>query len=99
MADRAINRDGGVENGQFFHPLMSPRQAKRPVGRTVEMYLDVLSKITYFYLRNNLAESVSTIAPPHASDGFKTESASFLPHFFFLLLRSVHENVVENTNL
>ena len=83
MADRTINRDGGVENGQFFHPLMSPRQAKRPIGRTVEMYLDVLSKITYFYLKNNLTESVSTIAPLHASDGFKTDSASFLPHFFF----------------
>ena len=75
--------DGEVENGQFFHPLMSPRQAKRPIGRTVEMYLDGLSKITYFYLKNNLTESVSTTAPPDASDGFKTDSASFLPHFFF----------------
>ena len=93
MADRAINRDGEVENGQFFHPLMSPRQAKHPVGRTVEMYLDVLSKITYFCLKNNLTESVSTIAPSHASDGgFKTDSASFLPHFL-LLLRPVHEDV------
>ena len=55
MADRAINKYGGLEDGQFFHPLMSPRQAKRRDGRTVEMYLDVLSKITYFYL-NNLAE-------------------------------------------
>ena len=48
MAGRSINRDGGVEDGQFFHPLMSPRQAKRPVGRTVEMYLNVLSKIAHW---------------------------------------------------
>ena len=83
MADRTINRVG-VENGQFFHPLISPRQAKRPDGRTVQMYLfDVLSKITYFYLKINLTEIVSTIAPLHASDGFKTDSASFLRHFFF----------------
>ena len=26
--------------------------------------------------------SVSTIAPPHASDGFKTDSTPFLPHSF-----------------
>ena len=32
---------------------------------------------------NNLTESVSTIAPPHASDGFKTITVSFLPHSFF----------------
>ena len=32
---------------------------------------------------NNLTESLSMIAPPYASDGFKTDSASFLPHFFF----------------
>ena len=32
---------------------------------------------------NNLTESVSMIAPPYASDGFKTDSASFLPHYFF----------------
>ena len=65
---------------------MSPRQAKRPVGRTAEIYLYVLSKITDFYLNNNLTdrdESVSTTAPPHASDGFKSDSASFLPIFFF----------------
>ena len=95
MADRTIIRDGGVEDGQVFHPLiMSPRQAKRPVGRTVEMYLDVLSKITDFYLNNSLTESVSTIAPPHASDGFKTDSVSFLPHnYCLLLLRPVHEDV------
>ena len=53
MADRTNNRDGGLENGHFFHPVMSPRQAnKRPDGRTVEMYLDVLSKIiAYIYPR------------------------------------------------
>ena len=75
---------------------MSPRQAKRLVGRTGEMYLDVLSKITYFYLKNNLTESVSTmIAPPHASDVFKTDSASFLPHslFFAAPTYSIHEDV------
>ena len=27
--------------------------------------------------------SISTIAPPNASDGFKTDSALFLLHFFF----------------
>ena len=47
---------------------------------------------------NNLTESVSMIAPPYASDGFKTDSASFLPHFFFLLLQPVHEDVIENIN-
>ena len=78
MADRTIDRDGGVEDGQVFHPLLSPRQAKRSVGPTVEMYLDVLSKITDFYLNNNLTENVSMITPPHAGDGFKTDSASFL---------------------
>ena len=87
LADRTtINRDGGVEDGQFFHPLMSPRQAKRPVGRTVEIYLDLLSKIIDFYLLyNNLTESIflRLIAPLHASDGFKTDSASSLPHSFF----------------
>ena len=58
MADRTINRDGGVKDGQFFHPLISSRQAKLPVGRTVEMYLaDVLSKITYIFLNNNLTDS------------------------------------------
>ena len=63
---------------------MSPRQAKRPVGRTDEMYLDVLSKITDFHLYNHLTESISTmIAPLHASDGFKTDSAYFLPYYFF----------------
>ena len=54
MADRSINRDGGVENRHFFHPLMSPRQAKRPDGRTVEMHLDVLSKVIAY---------ISTIYP------------------------------------
>ena len=84
MADRSINRDGGLEDGLVFHPLMSTRQAKRPVGRTVQMYLDVLSNITDFYLNNNLTESVCTIdSSPHASDGFKTDSASFLPNSFF----------------
>ena len=52
---------------------------------------------------NNLTENVSVmIAPPHdhASNGFKTDSASFLPHSFFLLLRPVvHEDAIENTNL
>ena len=47
---------------------------------------------------NNLTESVSMIAPPHASDGFKTDSAPFLPHFFFPLLQPVHEDAIENTN-
>ena len=28
--------------------------------------------------------SVSTITPPHTSDGFKTESEPFLPHMFFI---------------
>ena len=34
---------------------------------------------------SNGAKSVSTVAPPHASDGFKTDSAPFLPRslFFF----------------
>ena len=30
-----------------------------------------------------LLEGVSTIAPPHASDGFKTDSVLFLPHSLF----------------
>ena len=52
MAERTINRrDGGLEDGQFFHLLMSPRKAKRPDERTtVEMYLDVLSKIIAYIL-------------------------------------------------
>ena len=45
MADQTRD-DGGVEDGQFLHSLTSPRQAKRPVERTVEMHLDVLSKPT-----------------------------------------------------
>ena len=45
MADRTINRrDGGLEDGKGFYPLVSPRQAKPPVERTVEIYLGVLSK-------------------------------------------------------
>ena len=43
--------------------------------------------------------SVSTIAPPHATDGFKTDSAPFLPHSFFLLVRPVHEDVIVHTSL
>ena len=30
------------------------------------------------------------IAPPHASDGFKTDSAPFSPHAFFLLVQPNH---------
>ena len=38
--------------------------------------------------------------PPHASDGFKTDSAPFLPHsFYFLLTRPVHVDVIINTSL
>ena len=51
---------------------------------------------------NNLIERVSTTIdtpPPHASDGFKTDSASFLSHSFFSALHPVHDDVIENTNL
>ena len=44
-------------------------------------------------------KSVSTIAPPYASNSFKTDSAPFLAHSFFLLVRPVHEIVIVNTSL
>ena len=44
--------------------------------------------------------SVSTIASLHASDGFKTDSAFFLPYsYFFLLVRPVHLDVIVNASL
>ena len=68
---------------------MSPRQAKRPVGRTVEMYLDVLSKVTDFYLNNNLTESVSTMicSSPMPATVSKPIPRIFSPILFLLLLR------------
>ena len=49
--------------------------------------------------RDRLSSSsiYSTIAPPHASDGFKVDSTPFSPSFFiFLLVRPVH--VYSNVN-
>ena len=38
--------------------------------------------------------------PPHASDGLKTDSAPFLPHYiFFLLVRPVHVDDIVNASL
>ena len=42
--------------------------------------------------------SVSTIVPPHAIDGFKTDSAPFRPHFIFLV-QTVHVNVIVSASL
>ena len=37
--------------------------------------------------------------PPHASDGFKTDSAPFPTHFFSLLVRPVHADGIVNASL
>ena len=65
---------------------MSPRQAKRPVGRSVEkMYLDVLiSKITDFYLNNNLTETRVFLRQPPSprQQRFQKRFRVFSPHIY-----------------
>ena len=59
------------------------------LGRSSEAFLSSTKEI----------QSVSTIpAPPHASDGFKIDSALFLPRSFFLLVRPVHVDAIVNTS-
>ena len=42
-----------------------------------------LAVLVQVFLGKGLERSVSTLAPPHASDSFKTDSAPFLPHSYF----------------
>ena len=56
-------------------------------GTRIEMGVDGRETLENFEIVLAVDRSVSTIAaPPHASDGFKTDSAPFLPHFVFVFV-------------
>ena len=83
--------------GSGFAPVTTQVVVRDP-DEAVEVKIAMIQvSVTFGVLDTRRHLSVSTIAPPHASDGFKTDSAPFLSDsFFFLMVRPVHVDVNAN---
>ena len=71
-----------IDNNITIHSRFGEGCAHCTIVKVPTTFIEAMNEVAQGYLSQTFL-TVSTIAPPHDSNGFTTDSTPFLPHSFF----------------